>query len=133
MNKVLRWLAMVIAGAAAVCSIGSLAESTTMRIHLGISAPLIPAVPLLLTGVSFLLVQVVLRPRWPELMKNLLLAAAFILWGIVQLMEQNNVSRKLGDVVVALYVLDLAWVILTSANPVKTIRSSSLKSDSAGK
>jgi hypothetical protein len=41
-----------------------------------------------------------------------LLAMTFILWGIVQLMPQNALSARLGNVVVALYVLDVAWAIL---------------------
>jgi peptidoglycan/LPS O-acetylase OafA/YrhL len=72
----------------------------------------ISAAPLLLAGVSFLLVQPVIRPRPSELTKNLLLAATFLLWGAIQLMPQNELARRLGNVVVVLYVLDLAWVVL---------------------
>lgn len=81
----------------------------------------ISAAPLLLVGVSFLLVQPVIRPRLAELTKNLLLAATFLLWGAIQLMPQNELARRLGSVVVALYVVDLAWVVLTlgSANEKK--------------
>ena len=39
-------------------------------------------------------------------------AATFLLWGIVQFMPQNTMSIRLGNVVIALYVLDLAWVTL---------------------
>jgi hypothetical protein len=76
----------------------------------------ISAAPLLLVGVSFLLVQPVIRPRSAELVKNLLLAATFLLWGVIQLMPQNEISRRLGNVVVVLYVLDLAWVVLALPN-----------------
>lgn len=85
----------------------------------------ISAVPLLLIGVSFLVAQLILRPRWTDLLKNILLAATFILWSVVQLMEQNSLSKKLGDVVIALYVVDLAWVILASVDPSGTLHSSS--------
>jgi hypothetical protein len=74
----------------------------------------ISGAPLLLVGVAFLTIQLVIRPQWKELLKNALLAATFILWGIVQLMPQNGWSLKLGNLVVVLFVLDLAWTILQS-------------------
>jgi hypothetical protein len=46
------------------------------------------------------------------LLKNALLAATFLLWGAIQLMPQNATSMRLGNVVIALYVVDLAWVVL---------------------
>jgi hypothetical protein len=66
-------------------------------------------------GTSFLFLQPVLRPRLVELLRNVLLAAAFVLWGIVQLMPRNAISMRLGNVVIALYVFDLAWMTLGSA------------------
>jgi drug/metabolite transporter (DMT)-like permease len=129
MNKILRWLTMVLVAIAVACSIALLTSNAPIDIPLGFSAPVISAAPLLLIGVSFLVVQMMLRPRWTELLKNILLAAAFILC-VVQLMEQNALSKRLGNVVIALYVLDLAWVILSSVNPTGTNRSSSLSSGS---
>jgi hypothetical protein len=73
------------------------------------------AAPLLLVGTSFLLVQPMLRPRLLDLLKNLVLAGTFLLWGIVQLMPQNALSIRLGNLVIALYVLDLAWITLGTA------------------
>lgn len=77
----------------------------------GHAAAAISAAPLLLAGVSFLFVQPVMRPRLTELTKNLLLAATFLLWGAIQLMPQNELARRLGNLVIVLYVLDLAWVV----------------------
>ena len=76
----------------------------------------VSAAPLLLVGISFLLVQPAIRPRSAELVKNLLLAATFLLWGAIQLMPQSAISRRLGNVVVVLYVIDLAWVVLALTN-----------------
>jgi hypothetical protein len=73
------------------------------------------AAPLLLVGTSFLFVQPALRPRLLDLLKNMVLAGTFLLWGIVQLMPQNALSIRLGNLVIALYVLDLAWVTLGTA------------------
>jgi len=132
MNNFLGKLTSVLAVLAVACSIGLLARGTKLEVPLGFSPAVTSAVPLLIIGASFLLVQVRLRPRWMELLRNLLLASAFILWGIVQLLEQNALSKKLGDVVIALYVLDLAWLILGRASDTGTIQLSSLKVNSSG-
>jgi hypothetical protein len=73
-------------------------------------APL-SAMPLLLAGVSFIALQSILRPAPIEFVKRLLLGSAFVLWGIVQLMPPGVVATDLGDLVIALYVLDLGFVI----------------------
>jgi len=44
------------------------------------------------------------------LMKRLLLAAAFIGWGVDQLLPFGRVALFLGDAVIAVYVLDLFWM-----------------------
>jgi hypothetical protein len=77
----------------------------------------ISAAPLLLVGTAFLILQAIIRPRLSELLKNVLVAATFLLWGAIQLMPQNTMSKRLGNVVIALYVLDLGWVILGSKIP----------------
>ena len=48
-----------------------------------------------------------MRPRPLELFKRVMLAAAFLLWGIVQLMPAGNLASELGNLVIALYVIDL--------------------------
>jgi hypothetical protein len=83
---------------------------TLPQLHRGV----VSAVPLLFVGVAFLICQLILRPRLKEFLKNVLLAATFLLWGIVQLMPQSVYSIRLGSIVVVLYVVDLAWVILFS-------------------
>ena len=72
----------------------------------------ISSAPLLLVGVAFLALQPVLRPRSSELLKNVLLALTFLLWGGLQFLPQNALSAWLGNLVIVLYVVDLAWVIL---------------------
>jgi hypothetical protein len=58
-----------------------------------------------------LVLQAILRPRPLELLKRLMLGTAFLLWGIVQLMPASNLSAELGNVVIALYVVDLGLII----------------------
>jgi hypothetical protein len=71
------------------------------------------AFPLLLAGSAYLVLQVVLRPRPLELLKRLMLGSAFLLWGIVQLMPASDLATELGNVVIALYVVDLGLIIWT--------------------
>jgi hypothetical protein len=71
------------------------------------------AAPLLLAGSSYLVLQAILRPRPLELLKRLMLGAAFLLWGVVQLMPASNLTAELGNVVIALYVVDLGLIIWT--------------------
>ena len=73
-------------------------------------APL-SAIPLLLVGGSYIALQGLLRPAPMELVKRLLLGSAFVLWGIVQLMPPSVLAADLGDLVIALYVLDLGLII----------------------
>ncbi|HET6143385.1 MAG TPA: hypothetical protein VFE02_07725 [Candidatus Acidoferrales bacterium] len=80
----------------------------------GISHAAISAAPLLFIGTAFLILQPVIRPRPAHLVKNILLAGTFFLWGIIQLMPQNKLAGRLGSLVIALYVVDLAWTNFAS-------------------
>jgi hypothetical protein len=55
--------------------------------------------------------QALLRPRPLELLKRLMLGGAFLLWGVVQLMPISELANELGNVVIAMYVVDLALMI----------------------
>jgi hypothetical protein len=115
-SKVLRAFAIVLAVMAIACTIALLISDTKLRMPVWTWPSAISAAPLLLIGTSLLIFQVIRRPGWVELLKNIFLAAAFLLWGVVQLMPRSALSQILGHVVIALYVLDLAWVILSSMN-----------------
>jgi hypothetical protein len=71
------------------------------------------ALPLLLAGSSYLTLQAILRPRPLELLKRFMLGAAFLLWGVVQLMPASDLTTELANLVIALYVVDLGWIICT--------------------
>jgi hypothetical protein len=73
-------------------------------------APL-SAMPLLLAGSSYLVLQAALRPAPMELLRRLMLGSAFVLWGIVQLMPPSPLATHLGDLVIALYVFDLGLMV----------------------
>jgi hypothetical protein len=68
------------------------------------------SVPLLSAGIGYALLQIRLNPPRGVLLKRLLLAGAFIGWGIDQLLPAGRASLFLGDAVIAAYVLDLFWI-----------------------
>jgi hypothetical protein len=67
--------------------------------------------PLLLVGIAYLAWLAVDRPAIIDLIKQVLLALAFILWGVDLLMPVGQWSRFVGAVVIAIYVFDLAWLM----------------------
>ena len=71
----------------------------------------ISSLPLALAGLGYTLLQFRLKPSRRVLLKRLLLAAAFLLWAVVQLLPESRVSVFLGDAVIAAYVLDLFWMM----------------------
>ncbi len=73
------------------------------------------ALPLLVTGVAYIFMQAIVRPRALELVKRLMLAFAFLLWGVVQLMPAGDLATELGNVVIALYVIDLGLIVWTES------------------
>ena len=126
-EELLRWLARSLAVMALLSSFALLSVGATPMLSplptyiakaafrgwaLVKSVPL-SALPLLLAGFSYLVLQAILRPRLLELLKRLMLGAAFLLWGVVQLMPASSLTTELGNVVIALYVVDLGLIIWT--------------------
>jgi hypothetical protein len=127
LEELLRWLVRSLVVMAAISTFALLCAGatpllTSLQTHLAQSAlrvfamvgnlPL-SALPLLLAGFSYILLQAILRPRRLELLKRLMLGAAFLLWGVVQLMPVGDLAAELGNVVIALYVIDLGLIIWT--------------------
>ncbi len=79
----------------------------------GLSHAPVSAAPLLLIGLAYVGLQPLVRPRPLELLKRLMLGGAFILWGVDQLLPPGHLATTVGDVVILLYVLDLALIIRT--------------------
>jgi hypothetical protein len=78
----------------------------------GIAHAPLSAAPLLLIGVASLCFQCVIRPKLLDFCKALIVSAAFLLWGIDQLLHAGKLATTLGDVVIVLYVIDLGWMML---------------------
>jgi hypothetical protein len=79
--------------------------------HLLAHAPA-SAIPLLFIGVASLGFQFVVCSKRLDLLKASIVSAAFLFWGIDQLLPTGGIATTLGDVVIALYVLDLGWMML---------------------
>jgi hypothetical protein len=69
------------------------------------------SLPLALAGIAFAVLQLQLKPIRAVLWRRLLLAAAFILWAIDQVMPPGRLATCLGDVVISAYCLDLYWMM----------------------
>jgi hypothetical protein len=127
LDELLGWLARSLAVMALVSTAALLLVSLTPRLTsivanivaatprawaMIVALPL-SALPLLLAGSGYIVMQALLRPRPLELLKRLMLGGAFLLWGVVQLMPISELANELGNVVIAMYVVDLALIIRT--------------------
>jgi len=99
--------------AAIICAVVLLIVDSPVAAHLTIpvSRAVVEAAPLLFVGIAFLVWLVIERPATIDLIKQLFIAAAFILWGIDLLMPPGQWATFVGAVVIAIYVFDLAWLI----------------------
>ena len=97
---------LAIASCAALLLVDGVPQVRSRLSHAPVSAA-----PLLLIGLAYLALQPLVRPGPLELLKRVLLGTAFILWGIDQLLPSGRLATVLGDVVIALYVLDLGLII----------------------
>jgi hypothetical protein len=79
----------------------------------------VSALPLLLIGLASLGFQLLSRPAWLDLSKAFIVSAAFLLWGVDQLLPPGWLATTLGDVVIVLYVVDLGWMMLDRLKPQK--------------
>jgi hypothetical protein len=125
LEEVLRWLARSFAILAILSSFALLCVGATplltalpaqiSKTAIRVSALLknipLSAVPLLFAGASYIVLQAILRPGPFELLKRLMLGTAFLLWGAVLLMPASDLASELGNLVIALYVLDLGLII----------------------
>jgi hypothetical protein len=72
---------------------------------------LLGALPLALIAVTYLLYQAVRRPRPAELLKAMVLAAAFLLWAANQFWPKASSAMLLNDLAIALFVFDIFLVV----------------------
>ncbi len=100
--RILSTLSLVCAVALVVSNVPSI--STKFHNYLS-------SLPLALAGIGYAILQLQLRPSRETFLKRMLLALSFVLWAGVQLLAPGRVATFLGDLVIAAYVLDLAWIV----------------------
>ena len=69
------------------------------------------ALPLALIAVTYLMYQIVRQPRAGELLKAVLLAAAFFLWAANQFWPNSQRATLLNDLAIAFFVFDAFLVV----------------------
>ncbi len=82
------------------------AAFTQSRFHAAVSAA-----PLILIGLSWLSLQRGIKTHPIQFLKRLIAVVAFVLWGVQQMLPAGKVASTLGDVVIALFVLDMALIV----------------------
>ena len=106
-------IAIVAVGAIPLLVSSSDIARWTVRGWVSMKIAPISALPLLLAGASYIVLQALLRPPPWKLLKRLMLGSAFLLWGVTQLMPAGALTAELGNIVIALYVIDLGLIIRT--------------------
>ncbi len=78
------------------------------------------AVPLILIGIAFASLQFAVPRSRVQVLLGLVVAVAFILWGLEQFLSNTAVVALIDDLVVFLFVLDLGIVICGSLKDQKS-------------
>jgi hypothetical protein len=94
-----------------VCSTILLANDVPWPAFKPLAHAPVSALPLMLIGIAALGFQLVVRPNWLDLLKAFIVSAAFLLWGVDQLLPAGWLATTMGDVVIVLYVIDLGWMM----------------------
>lgn len=82
----------------------------------------VSAAPLLLIGAGYLSFQLLAKVGLLDFLKALIVSAAFLLWGVDQLLPTGWIATTLGDIVIVLYVLDLGWVMSDRLKAARTLQ-----------
>ena len=69
------------------------------------------SVPLILIGLSWLCLHPGTGVHPIQFLKRLIAAVAFVLWGASQMLPPGWLATTVGDVVIALFVLDMALIV----------------------
>jgi hypothetical protein len=108
-------LLCIVTAAAALCLLyvdSPLAPASWQQNH-----AIFEAIPLLLVGTTFLACIIIERPALIEFLKQAILGAAFVLWGIDMLLPPSPFATFIGALIIAIYVFDLIWIIQGKLRP----------------
>jgi hypothetical protein len=71
------------------------------------------ALSFILIGASFIGLQLGSGRRWNEMLKEILLGTAFVLWGSEQFLPTSPLVTALDSLVVLIFVCDLSLIIIS--------------------
>lgn len=114
-------LAVVCVGGALLSSLLLLVQDVEPLLTGSVRHAWLAAGALLLAGIACLGLASAVSAHTKDLFMRLSLGAAFILWGIQQLLPEGGLSRTLGDIVIVLFIVDLGAIIETALRaPIRT-------------
>src|SRR5215472_8916930 len=103
----------VIVGILALASVAVLLASDIVPNRFPANAhAVLGALPLAMVAITYLVSRSVHRPPWRELVKAILVAAAFAFWAANQLWPNSDLATLWNDIAIALFVLDVFLVIV---------------------
>lgn len=119
--RVVRLLAVVCVGGALLSSLLLLVQDVEPVLTGSVRHAWLAAGALLLAGIACLGLASAVRAHAKDLFMRVSLGAAFILWGIQQLLPDGGLSVMLGDIVIVLFIIDLGAIIETALRaPIRT-------------
>jgi hypothetical protein len=120
-DRVVRRLAVACAGASLLSSLLLLVQDVAPVLTGSVRHAWLAASALLLAGTACVGLASAVRGQKKDLFMRLSLGAAFILWGIQQLLEEGRLSVLLGDIVIVLFIVDIGAIIdATLRAPIRT-------------
>jgi hypothetical protein len=119
--ETMRQLTIACAGASVLSGVLLLVQDLAPVLTGSVRHAWLAASALLLAGTACLGLASAVRGHKKDLLMRLSLGAAFILWGIQQLLQEGLLSVLLGDIVIVLFIVDLGAIIETTLRtPIRT-------------
>jgi len=113
-DRVVRRLTVAGAGASLLSGLLLLVQDVAPVLTGSLRHAWLAASALLLAGFACLGLASAARAHTKDLFMRLSLGAAFILWGIQQLLRESGLSVMLGDIVIILFIVDLGAIAETT-------------------
>jgi hypothetical protein len=110
-DRVVRQFAVACAGASLLSSLLLVVQDAAPVLTASLRHAWLAASALLLAGIACLGLASAVSAHTKDLFMRLSLGAAFILWGIQQLLPEGGLSRTLGDIVIVLFIVDISALI----------------------
>jgi hypothetical protein len=127
-ERVTRQLTVACAGASLLSSLLLLVQDIAPVLTGSVRHAWLAAGALLLASIGCLGLALAVRTRKKDLFMRLSLGAAFLLWGIQQLLQVSAVSVLFGDIVIILFIVDLGAIIDTTWRTNRSARESTMLS-----